>query len=205
VTESAERHRGGTRGGADVARRDRRADVAYDAFFHASWGRLQGQAYVLTGSVEQAQDLTQEALLRAWTHWDRIAGYEDPEGWTRRVLHNLCIQSWRRSQVRRFDGTHEAATATVSSTDDVPQDHVLLAHAMRHLPGDQARALLLHDGLGMTVAETARELGVPDGTVKSWLSRARKSVAARLDRTVETAQGVDTAHGVETAQGGGEA
>lgn len=174
MTESAERHR---------------AEEAYDAFFQASWARLQGQAYVLTGSLEQAQDLTQEALLRAWTHWDRIAGYEDPEGWTRRVLHNLCIQSWRRSQTRRFDGPRHTATAAASSTDEVPQDHVILAQAMRHLPGEQARALLLHDGLGMTVVETARELGVPEGTVKSWLSRTRKTVAADLNRSVETARG----------------
>ena len=178
MTESAERHRG-----------DSRAEEAYDAFFQASWARLQGQAYVLTGSLEQAQDLTQEAFLRAWTHWDRITGYEDPEGWTRRVLHNLCIQSWRRSQVRRFDGPRPTARTTPSSTDEAPDDHVLLAQAMRHLPGERARALLLHDGLGMTVAETARELGVPEGTVKSWLSRARKTVGAHLNRSVETAQG----------------
>jgi RNA polymerase sigma-70 factor (ECF subfamily) len=160
------------------------AEKAYDAFFQASWARLQGQAFILTGSQEQAQDLTQEALLRAWTHWDRIAGYEDPEGWTRRVLHNLCIASWRRSQLRRVTGPRD-----VGVTVDMPEDHVLLAEAMRGLPGAQARALLLHDGLGMTVAETARELDVPEGTVKSWLSRSRKIVAAHLTRSVRTAQG----------------
>jgi RNA polymerase sigma-70 factor (ECF subfamily) len=160
------------------------AEKAYDTFFHASWSRLQGQAYVLTGSREQAQDLTQEALVRAWTHWDRIAGYENPEAWTRRVLHNLCIQSWRSSHLRRSVELLPQAT-----TDDVPEDHVLLAEAMRRLPGPQARALLLHDGLGMTVTETARELGVPDGTVKSWLSRARKIVAANLTWSVRTPQG----------------
>ena len=109
---------------------DPRAEASYDVFFQTSWARLQGQAYVLTGSQELAQDLTQEALLRAWTHWDRITGYESPEGWTRRVLHNLCIQSWRKSQVRRFDGPRE-----VTTTVDVPEDHVLLAQAMRQLPG----------------------------------------------------------------------
>jgi RNA polymerase sigma factor (sigma-70 family) len=153
---------------------DQGAEQGYDAFFRASWGRLQGQAYVLTGSMEQAQDLTQEAMLRSWTHWGRIAGYEDPEGWTRRVLHNLCIQSWRSSRLRRRP-VPEVAQAT-----DVPDDHLQLAAALRLLPGDQARALLLHDGLGMTVAETARELDVPEGTVKSWLSRARRKVAASL-------------------------
>ena len=160
------------------------AEEAYDAFFRASWARLQGQAYVLTGSLEQAQDLTQEALLRAWTHWDRITGYESAEGWTRRVLHNLCIGSWRRTQVRPMSVVREPAT-----TVDAPTDHVLLAEALRHLPGAQARALLLHDGLGMTVAETAGEIGVPEGTVKSWLSRSRKIVAAHLERSQRFAPG----------------
>jgi RNA polymerase sigma-70 factor (ECF subfamily) len=164
--------------------KDPGAEEAYDAFFTASWARLQGQAYVLTGSPELAQDLTQEAMLRAWTHWNRIAGYDSPERWTRRVLHNLCIQSWRKSQVLRFGSPREIPT-----TPDMAEDHVLLAEAMRQLPGDQARALLLHDGLGMTVAETARELGVPEGTVKSWLSRSRKIVAANLNRSVRSAQG----------------
>ena len=63
---------------------------------------------------------------------------------------------------------------------DVPVHHHQLAQAMRDLPGDQARALLLHDGLGMTVPETAAELAVPEGTVRSWLSRSRKVVAARI-------------------------
>jgi RNA polymerase sigma-70 factor (ECF subfamily) len=159
-------------------------EEAFDVFFQTSWARLQGQAYVLTGNQEQAQDLTQEALLRAWTHWDRISGYENPGAWTRRVLHNLCIQSWRKSQARRSAGLPDTPT-----TVDVPEDHMALAQAMRLLPEDQARALLLHDGLGFTVTETARELGVPEGTVKSWLSRTRKIVAANLNRSVHTAHG----------------
>jgi RNA polymerase sigma-70 factor, ECF subfamily len=164
--------------------RDPGAEEAYDAFFHASWARLQGQAYVFTANHEQAQDLTQEALLRAWTHWDRISGYENPEAWTRRVLHNLCIQAWRKTQVRHLVSVHEVAT-----TVEVPDDHVLLAEAMRQLGADQAKALLLHDGMGFTVTETARDLGVPEGTVKSWLSRSRKVVAAHLDRSVPTTHG----------------
>jgi len=153
---------------------------AYDAFFKASWSGLFGQAYVLTGSQELAQDLTQEALLRAWKHWDRIESYDSPEAWTRRVLHHLCIQSWRRSRPHRSAGHRQIAQTEMARADEMPDDHVQLAEAMRSLPGAQARALLLHDGLGMTVAATAQELGVPEGTVKSWLSRSRKIVAANF-------------------------
>ena len=162
---------------------DPRDGAAYDAFYSGSWGRLFGQAYVLTGDRETAQDLTQEALLRAWRRWDRIAGYEDPEGWTRRVLHNLCIESWRRGRTR---SAHRAVEAPAAP--DAPVHHHQLAQAMRDLPGDQARALLLHDGLGMTVPETAAELAVPEGTVRSWLSRSRKVVAARITQSEQSEQ-----------------
>ena len=64
-------------------------EAKFDAFFDGAWDRLQSQAFVLTGSQEQAQDLTQETFLRAWSHWRTVAVYDDPEGWTRRVLHNL--------------------------------------------------------------------------------------------------------------------
>jgi DNA-directed RNA polymerase specialized sigma24 family protein len=57
---------------------------------------------------------------------------------------------------------------------------------MRSLPGEQARALLLHDELGMNVPETAAGLDVPEGTVRSLLSRSRKIVAARSEQSVHS-------------------
>ncbi len=147
--------------------------ATFDSFFDDSWPRLQGQAYVLTGSHEQAQDLTQEALLRTWRNWDKVALLENPEAWTRKVLHNLCITSWRTSQ--RKLTKHE-----IPRVAEIPDSHMEIAQVMRSLPGNQARALLLHDGLGMTSVEVALELGVPEGTVKSWLSRSRKLLADRL-------------------------
>jgi RNA polymerase sigma-70 factor (ECF subfamily) len=150
-------------------------EATFDSFFDESWPRLQSQAYVLTGSHEQAQDLTQEALLRAWRNWDKVSALDNPEAWTRKVLHNLCIASWRTSRRRRTK--HE-----VTEHAEIPDSHAEIAQAMRSLPADQARALLLHDGLGLTTAAVALELGVPDGTVKSWLSRSRKVLAERLQQ-----------------------
>jgi RNA polymerase sigma-70 factor, ECF subfamily len=148
-------------------------ETTFDSFFDDTWPRLQSQAYVLTGSHEQAQDLTQEALLRTWKNWGKVAALDNPEAWTRKVLHNLCVSSWRTSQRRRT--THE-----IPRVAELPDSHLEIAHVMRSLPANQARALLLHDGLGMTSAEVATELGVPEGTVKSWLSRSRKVLADRL-------------------------
>jgi RNA polymerase sigma-70 factor (ECF subfamily) len=147
----------------------------FDSFFNDSWPRLQGQAYVLTGSREQAQDLTQEALLRAWKNWETVSVLDNPEAWTRKVLHNLCIGSWRKANRRPVK--HDVAIYP-----QIPDIHEDVTAALRSLPGNQARALLLHDALGMTVPEVAQELDAPEGTVKSWISRSRKVVATRLAR-----------------------
>jgi RNA polymerase sigma-70 factor (ECF subfamily) len=155
--------------------REVRDEERFDSFFNEVWPRLQGQAYALTGSRELAQDLTQEALFRAWRNWDTVAVFENPEAWARKVLHNLCIASWRKT--RRQPSKHQTVVHS-----QIPEPHEEIAAAMRSLPGVQARALLLHDGLGMTVSEVAEELKAPEGTVKSWLSRSRKVVASHLER-----------------------
>jgi len=159
-------------------------EVAFDAFFADAWGRLVSQAYLLTGNRETAQDLTQKAFLRAWKRWRKVTAYDSPEAWTRKVLHNLCIESWRRKGLEaRHSGVDRAEVV-----EERGHDHELV-EAMKSLPAPQARALLLHDGLGLTVADTARELEVPEGTVKSWLSRGRRVVRAQIRPSQEADRG----------------
>ena len=55
-----------------------------------------------------------------------------------------------------------------------------LAAALRSLPRRQAQAIVLHDAAGLSALEVAGELNVPEGTVRSWLSRGRAVLAARL-------------------------
>ena len=57
----------------------------------------------------------------------------------------------------------------------------MLAGALRSLPENQMRALVLHDGAGIPISELAAQMLVPDGTIKSWLSRGRAAAAAALD------------------------
>jgi RNA polymerase sigma-70 factor (ECF subfamily) len=57
---------------------------------------------------------------------------------------------------------------------------MMLAAALRALPQNQMMAIVLHDGAGMSVQEVATDMKVPEGTVKSWLSRGRADAAAKL-------------------------
>ena len=72
-----------------TSRNDVQADT-FDAFFRESKGPLLAMAFVLTGDLPAAQDLTQEALLRTWVRWSRISKYDDPQSWARRVLYVAC-------------------------------------------------------------------------------------------------------------------
>jgi RNA polymerase sigma-70 factor (ECF subfamily) len=140
-------------------------------------------AFVLTGDLATAQDLTQEALLRTWAHWSRVVTYDDPQAWTRRVLYNLAVSKSRGDRVRR-----ETPRDAPRSTPPPSDSHLMLAAALRSLPEDHVRALVLHDGAGHSISEVATEMHVPEGTVKSWLSRGRAAAAKAMDSSESTAK-----------------
>lgn len=148
----------------------------FDELYRAHYGNVVAMAYALTGDLAEAQDLAQEGFCRAWQRWGRVAGYDDPLAWVRRVVANLATSRWRRLMVARRHLRRE-------QPGEVPAlgpDHVALVVALRALPETQRRAIVLHHLVDLPVAEVARELGVAVGTVKSWLHRGRAALAAKL-------------------------
>jgi RNA polymerase sigma-70 factor (ECF subfamily) len=169
----------GGAGGAAVA--------GFDEFYRAHHPGLVAMAYALVGDLPEAQDLVQEAFCRAWRRWDTIVGYDSPAAWVRRVAANLASSRWRHLRVARGHQRRERAV-------DVPglePDHVALVAALRTLPDDQRRVLVLHHLVDLPVTEVAADLGVPVGTVKSWLHRGRAALAARLGDAFEGVNGDD--------------
>ena len=119
----------------------------------------------------------QEALIRTWQRWADVREYEFPVAWVYRALFNLVMND-RRHRHR------SVLTTTVPEGRVVTEPvlaHLDLVAALRALPCLQCEALVLHDAVGFTVEEVARAMDVPTGTVKSWLSRARGVVSARLE------------------------
>jgi RNA polymerase sigma-70 factor (ECF subfamily) len=149
---------------------------AFQGFVSSVSKTLMGQAYALTGSLEEAQDLTQETLLRAWAHWDRLASLQNPEAWARRVLHHLAISRWRRQSLSETVAYRQQVVAMPEPDAEI----IDVVKAIGKLSRNQKRTLVLHDYVGLTVPEIAKELGVPAGTARSWLHRARRTVAAEL-------------------------
>ncbi|SNT64862.1 RNA polymerase sigma-70 factor, ECF subfamily [Asanoa hainanensis] len=149
-------------------------EVDFDEFYRAGRRRMLGYVYVLTGDIVEAQDVVQEAFVRAWQRWATVGRYPDPESWVRVVAARIAISRWRgrRSRARAY-----ARHGADRPVDGPTPDTVALVDALRQLPANQRTALALHYVLGMPVADIARETDVAVGTVKARLSRGRAALA----------------------------
>ena len=152
---------------------------SFDEFYRGTSPRLLRYAYVVTGDMPAAQDLVQEAYVRAWQRWPKVAQYDQTEAWLRMVVSRLATDRWRKIGVRR------RAAAAAHPPDPVPppsENTVLLVTALRTLPTPQRTALTLHYLLDLPITDIATETGASIGTVKSWLSRGRTALAESLGR-----------------------
>jgi RNA polymerase sigma-70 factor (ECF subfamily) len=148
----------------------------FELFFHAYAHRLVGEAFLLTGKRQDAQDLAQEVLVRVWQHWPSVACHDHPEAWGRRVMRNLAANRWRRKLLEQRH--HQLVLPEQGQGPDA--DHLDIVKALQRLSMRPRQAMILHAVVGLTVDEIASELKVPPGTVRSWLHRSRATLAANL-------------------------
>ncbi|MFC7530521.1 RNA polymerase sigma factor [Actinoplanes sp. GCM10030250] len=152
---------------------------SFDEVYAASYTDLAVQLYAYFGDRQEAQDVAQEAFCRALARWDGIAGYDDPVAWIRRVAWNLAVSRWRRARTAmnflRRQRTDEPRI------DGPGPERVALLAALGKLPAAQRRAVVLHYLADLPVSEIAGRERVPEGTVRSWLTRARTSLATELN------------------------
>lgn len=151
----------------------------FDDFYLRCRDRLSMQVAALTGDPSEAGDHVQEAFVRAWMRWTYVSGLADPEGWVRRVAHNLAVSRWRRA--RRIVLGQRPDTAV-----EWDEGQRAVVTALAELPRAHREAIVLHHVVGLPVADVAVELDAPVGTVKSWLSRGRRELASLLDSTHAT-------------------
>ena len=151
--------------------------ATFEEFYKACFDRLVGQLALVTGSLPEAEDLVQEAFLRAAARWPRLRHYDVPEQWVRRVALRLAINQFRRARRR---GAALVRLGPPPVTPPASADALALDGALRTLPIRHRQVVVLHYLLGLSVEEIARELVVPVGTVKSQLHRARRALARQL-------------------------
>jgi RNA polymerase sigma-70 factor, ECF subfamily len=160
-----------------------RDEREFEDFYAAVFDRLVGQLYLVTGNLQDAEDVVQEALTRAAARWSRLRRYRVPEAWVRRVAMNLASDRFR--WVRRRLAVTVRLRVELESRQPSPADVPGLTEALCALPMAQRKAVVLHHLLDLPVDQVAVELGVPVGTVKSRLARARGALATLLATEAE--------------------
>ena len=153
-------------------------EAEFDDFYTSSFGRVTAQLYAMIGDRDEAQECVQEAFVRAWDHRRKLATAEHPEAWVRTTAYRLAVSRWRRVRLARRPA--DRALSPAAWTEPADETRVALVDALRRLPEDQRRALVLHHLCDLSVRDVAREVGVPEGTVKARLSRGRTALAALL-------------------------
>ncbi|MBA3780460.1 MAG: SigE family RNA polymerase sigma factor [Nocardioides sp.] len=144
-------------------------DAAYTDFVAARQTHLRRIAYAICGDWHRADDLLQTALAKLYVAWPRVQHQGKEEAYVRRILVRAHIDEtrrpWRR-EVAGLDGHDPVARAELPT-----EERSALFDALQQLPLMQRKVVVLRHWLGLSVAETADELGIGEGTVKSHTSR----------------------------------
>ena len=138
-------------------------------------------AVSLTGNVDQADDLVQEAVVRGLTYIEHFRPGTNMEAWLFTILRNqfYTLHRKRRREAEDPDGGI-AARLSVPPEQDGYLDVKDLKIALTHLPIEQREALLLVGAQGFSYEETAEICGARIGTIKSRINRARTRLAELL-------------------------
>ncbi|MEO3473591.1 sigma-70 family RNA polymerase sigma factor [Roseomonas sp. CAU 1739] len=139
--------------------------------------QLRAFARFLARDVARADDLVQDTMLRALERQDAWAEGTDLRAWTFRLLRNLFVDQQRRKRVEQRSLATlppPEVAAPVQAGRDALHD---LQAAMATLPPSQREALILVAAMELDIATAAAIAGVPEGTVKARVSRARATLA----------------------------
>jgi len=156
----------------------------FDTLVRPHFDRLYRLAFRLTGQKAEAEDLFQELLIKAFGKLDVIVTIDEPGSWLSRVMYNLFVDERRRYARRRLQTVDEGfltgdGIEGFAGTDNPEQDQQRLERfqqldeALGKLSDEHRLIVLLHDTEGYKLEEIHELIGVPVGTVKSRLHRAR--------------------------------
>lgn len=144
---------------------------------------LRAFARGLCGRADMADDLVQEALLKAWAAQDRFQPGTSMRAWTFVILRNAYLTDMRRN---RFRGTYDEGVAERVLTQPAAQEEPIhlsdMHRALLTLPPERREALLLVGAGGFSYEEAAQICGCALGTIKSRVGRARAALNEMLSK-----------------------
>jgi RNA polymerase sigma-70 factor (ECF subfamily) len=152
--------------------------LRFEEFFQAEHVRLARALYLLTGNAAEADELTQEAMVRVYERWERVRQLDSPQGYLFRTAMNL-----HRSRLRGLASRARHILQPTPPPDpaEVAQHRDTLARALASLPAGQRQAVVLVEWLGMDQDEAAAALRIKPGSVRARLSRARADLRRMME------------------------
>lgn len=177
-----------------VIRRVQQGDVdAFETLVTAYEKNVYNLALRMTGNREDAQDMAQEAFIKAYNSLPGFRGDSKFSVWLYRIVSNVCLDFLRRQKRRPASSLSveddegeetQLDVADVSQSPEVLLEQKLTREAVRRgldqLPEEQRQILLLREIQGLSYEEIGQTLGLEAGTVKSRIFRARKRLCAFL-------------------------
>jgi RNA polymerase sigma factor (sigma-70 family) len=150
---------------------------SFEEYFRGEYGRLVRALVLLLGEAGEAEEVAQEAMVRVYERWDRVATMESPEGYLYRTALNLHRKTRRRLAVRtRLTPIGPPARDPIERADD----RLMIRLAVAGLPRAQREALVLVEWVGLDAAAAGRVLGIEAASVRGRLHRARQLLIERL-------------------------
>lgn len=143
---------------------------AFDALYAHAARDLARQAYLLTGRRALALEVVEKAFTQAWGRWPEVTADPDPVGWVRTIVYEYALSPWHR-----FRRAHRHPDQPPAE----PADRILL-DALLSLPAVHRRTVLLYDGVGLDLPDTAAETEATTPTAGNRLVRAHADLADRI-------------------------
>jgi RNA polymerase sigma-70 factor (sigma-E family) len=156
-------------------------EEGFTEFVASRQAHLRRLAYAICGDRDQAEDLLQTSLAKLYVAWPRVRRDGREEAYCRQVILRSHIDETRRPHRREspgLDGLDPAAPAPPAASSY--EERSVLFDALQALPTMQRKVVVLRHWLGLSVRETATELGIAEGTVKSHDHRGLAALQAAL-------------------------
>jgi len=162
-------------------------EVELRRLIEVAYPKLVAGLTFVCGSRAAAEDAAQEALARCWERSSRGDAIDSPQAWMTTVALNLARSWWRRMRAESRARARLGPPAAPPPADEVAD----VRRALAALPRREREAVVLHYYLDLSVSEVASAQRVAEGTVKTSLHRARRSMGRALSESEQPEEEVE--------------
>jgi RNA polymerase sigma-70 factor (ECF subfamily) len=150
----------------------------FELFFEEHHARLFRALWLMTRNRFEAEEVMQDAFLKAWERWDRVASMQDPVGYLYRSAMNLY-----RSRLRRVAVALRKAARQLPPDDELAavEEREAVVRALAPLTPGQRAAVVLMDVLGLSSDQAGEALGLKPGTVRVQAARGRATLKREME------------------------